>query len=90
MKYNVTAFVNDNEYTVSVSARSDMRVKNLFHKCAAAVHADLARRGILPDSIAVNYEMPNVWINGGVGAVWFSDPYCNISIIRDDGCCLAL
>lgn len=90
MKYNVCACVNDTEFNYVVSARADMKTKNLFRKCASVVHSDLARRGVLPRTVAFNYELPNIWLNGAVGAVWFSDPHCNISIIRADGCCIAL
>lgn len=90
MIYNVSAYCNDIEYNYTVSARADMKTKNLFRKCASVVHSDLARRGVLPCTVSFNYELPNIWVNGAVGAVWFSDPYCNISIIRADGCCIAL
>ena len=90
MKYNISACVNNTEYNYTVSCRWDAKTETLFRKCASVVHADLARRGILPDVVSFNYELPNVWTNGAVGAVWFSAPYCNISIVRDDGCCIAL
>lgn len=90
MKYNVSACINDTEYNYTVSCRWDANIETLFKKCALAVLADLNKKNVLPESVSYCFEKPNVWINGGVGAVWFENPFCNISIIRSDGCCIAL
>lgn len=88
MKYNVSCVVNDREYEVQVSCRWDAKTKTLFRKCMTELYFALYRDGIKP--VGYSMEMPNIWTNGAIGAVWFVEPFANVSIIREDGCCIAL
>lgn len=89
MKYNVSAFYGDKEYNAVVSCRWDAKIETLYRKCARAV-ADVLPAGVINKNTVYRGEKPNIWINGGVGAIWFENPFINISIIRSDGCTIAL
>lgn len=90
MRYNVSAFINDTEYNYTVSCRWDAKTETLFKKCVSAVHRDLSKTGILPEKVRYSYDLPNVWRNGAIGALWIEKPFCNITVVRADGCCIAL
>lgn len=88
MKYNVSCSVNDKDYDVTVSCRWDAKKMALFKKCATEMYFALRKDGVKP--VGYSMDMPNVWTNGGIGALWFVEPFANVSIIREDGCCIAL
>lgn len=89
MKYIVTTFHNEQEITVTVSCRWDAHNKTLFKKCAQEMHHKLCEMRLTPDRISFGYDLPSVWRNGAVGALWFDEPYFHISIEREDGCTIA-
>lgn len=90
MKYNVSCVVNDREYETTVSVRSDATISKLFYKCAMAMCDILWRAKEIFGYVQWNYDKPNIWTNGAVGALWIEEPFINISVIREDGCCIAL
>lgn len=52
--------------------RSDAKLKTVYMRAVETVADWLRWNGILSrnDSVTYQYEMPNVWINGGVGGLW--------------------
>lgn len=85
MKYEVsTCTESGKEIMILVSVRSDASRETLFKKCASEMHHKLNEMGLVPDTIRFGYELPNIWTNGAVGAVWFEDPYYNICIAREN------
>lgn len=90
MNYVVSCSVSGHDHNIIVSCRSDASTRTLFEKCARAMHHELCMKGHAPESVRFGYELPNVWTNGAIGCVWFDLPSSTVSIIREDGCCLAL
>jgi len=90
MKYEVTAFINDKEYTKTVNVRSNAKNETLFVKCAKSILEDLLAAKEIIGHVTINWDLPNVWRNGAIGALWIEKPFVNITIIREDGMCIAL
>ena len=91
MKYTVTAFVTeDDEVSVEVSVRGNAKTETVFRKCMNEVGRKLIERGILKEGAKFQYDKPNLWRNGGVGAAWFCSPFIDVTIQEENGAWLAL
>ena len=91
MKYTVTTYDDhENKYETIVSCRLDASTKTLYRKCMSAICSVLRDSDKIPDTITYGYDLPNVWTNGAIGALWIKEPFLNVSIIREDGCRIAL
>lgn len=89
MKYNVTSYYNDREFTANVSCRSNAKIETLYAKCMDAIARELFKANAFTKAVKWKGEKPNVWINGCVGAVWFEDPFINVQITSENGCTIA-
>ena len=89
MKYTVTAYAGENEYSVTVNCRYDAKIETLYRKCMNEVSYPLFKKGVLSHNATWRGEKPNIWINGAVGSVWFVNPFINVSIVAENGCVIA-
>ena len=88
MKYIVETCTADEEIiSVTVSCRSDASRDYLFRKCAAGMASELYKRELISDATEWQWDLPNIWRNGAVGALWCSKPYYNCTIRREDVDC---
>ena len=91
MKYKVTAYAEeDSEICVDVSVRQDAKTETVFRKCMNGIGRKLIERGILKEGAKFQYDKPNLWRNGGVGAAWFCSPFIDVTIQEENGAWLAL
>ena len=90
MKYKVTACVGEKAYETTVKCRWDANDNTLFQKCANEIATILRKAQEISGRVTYSYDLPNVWRNGAVGALWFNDPFINVTIIREDGCVYAI
>ena len=85
MKF-IVATCTDNEEIIEVvvSCRCGASIQTLFRKCAEAIGAELYKRNMITPRTTWRYDPPNVWRNGAVGALWFEEPFLNVTIRRKD------
>lgn len=91
MWYNVRAELDvDKTIEINVSVRQNAKLQTVFVKCMNEIGRKLIKNGIIPETARYQYDLPNIWRNGCVGAAWFIDPFINITIKQKDGAWLAL
>ena len=89
MKYIIGYCVNEEEKKLSIDFYGTT-TRRLFKKAAVAVCNALWESGAVAAGQNIEYraEMPNIWTNGGVGAIWLyvaGDLFTDVTI-RRKGC----
>lgn len=86
MKYIVSVYYNEKEYTATASVRSDAKWKTVAIKCISAIVEVLKREKIIANNrIEYGIDPPNVWTNGAFASAWIIKPFMDIYAIREDG-----
>lgn len=78
MTYTAYAYNSETEAKVEFSVRSDAKLKTLVRKAVTELMPELGL-----STCTFNAEMPNVWINGGVGFLMINNKYF-VQLWRND------
>lgn len=85
MRYIVSTYTEDEEeISIIVSCRATAKTETLFRKCAAFMDSALHKRNLINNGTEWYWDLPNIWRNGAVGALWCDDPFYNVTIRRED------
>ena len=91
MKYTVTAHVTESvEVVKEISIRTGAKMGTVFQRCMVEIGRELIERKVIAPSTQYQYDLPNIWRNGCLGAAWFIDPLINVTIRQGNGAWLAL
>lgn len=88
MKYNVFCFdSNETAHETTVSVRSDARIGTVYSRLGQAMYAKLREDGLIAGRGTINYQLPNIWTNGGFGSMWITTEagLFDVFAVREDG-----